>query len=175
MTEYIPTPRRVGSYVNVYRPTADIYKGEETQSFTPGRCYDEWICNDFSILRDDNDWHIVGITHPCPRGFRSAFDHDDDIHEAEYQLFHCFARAEKFSELMHTESFRECEKLLYPAERSGESLEIWAPHLMKRNGSFEIIYSPGAIRSARTKDFKSFSRRVLFGCDFAAARDPYVL
>lgn len=172
--EHIPTPRRAGEYVNIYRPMPDIYRGEKTLSFTPGERYDEWICNDFSILRDGDDWHIVGITHPRPIGFQTAFEHEGDIHEAEYQLFHCHASAKHFSELMRPGSFTDCEKLLYPVERPGEGPEIWAPHLMKRDGSFEIIYSPGSMRSARTSDFKTFSRRVLFECDFSVARDPYV-
>ena len=175
MKEHIPTPRRTGEYVNIYRPSADIYRGIKTDGFVPNEKYENWICNDFSVLYDNGEWHIVGITHPKPSGFTNAFDYDSkNIHEAEYQLFHCRASAERFSELMYPESFTDCEKLLYPADRPGERPEIWAPHLMKRDGRFEVIYSPGSMRSASTEDFVNFSRRVLFECDFAFARDPYI-
>lgn len=117
---------------------------------------------------------MVGITHPKLPHFVNAFNYGDtDIHEAEYQLFHAFASAEHFSELIKRNSFTELSKILYPAERSGERKEIWAPHIMKHD-KFEIVYSPGAMRLAKTEDFKVYERRVLFECDFGAARDPYI-
>ena len=174
-TEPIPIPYRASEYVRIYAPEPDIYRGVRTAHFEPGKLYENWICNDFSILRDGNDWHMVGITHPEPPDFDGAFGFDPDtIHEAEYQLFHCAATADNFGKLMKKSSFSDLPKILYPAERSGERPEIWAPQLMK-HGEFEIVYSPGSMRIARTKDFESYERGVLFECDFPMARDPYIL
>ncbi len=171
----IPRPVRIGEYVPVYQPQPDVYRGESTPSFRTGQIFNTWITNDFSILQDGNTWHIVGITHPKPKGFTDDFHYEDDVHEAEFQLFHCTATAERFGELMYPSSFQDGEKLLYPADRPGESREIWAPHLMKRNGKFEIIYSPGAMRSIATEDFIHFEKsQVLFHGKGDAARDPFV-
>lgn len=65
----IPIPYRASEYVRVYAPQPDVYTGVQTAHFTPGERFERWICNDFSILRDGDDWHMVGITHPCPPGF----------------------------------------------------------------------------------------------------------
>ncbi len=171
----IPRPVRVGEYIPVYQPQPDVYQGEPTQSFTPGQTYQRWIPNDFSILRDGNTWHMVGITHPQPTGFTDDFHYEGNVHEAEFQLFHCTAEAENFGVLLRPGSFREGEKLLYPATRPGESKEIWAPHLLKREGKFEIVYSPGAMRVVATEDFVTFEMpRVLFRGKDGAARDPFI-
>jgi len=169
-------PKRIGDYIPVYRPKKDRYLGKDTEHFHYGEQYD-WICNDFSVLRDKNSWHIVGITHPKPPSFESAFHYDEDsIHEAEFQLFHCTAKAEDFSRLMHPDSFTEGKKLLYPAERPGERDELWAPHLMKRGNTYAIVYSPQQMRLASTKDFVSFETgTVLFHCKNPGARDPQIL
>ncbi len=175
IVEKIPKPIRVGEYVPIYKPSPDVYLGEPTESFKPGERYDEWLVNDFSVLRDGDDWHIIGITHPRPRGFVDDFHFDSDVHEAEFQLFHATATASDFAELVRPGSFADRDKLLYPASRPGEGRELWAPHLLKRDGKFEIVYSPGSMRSAATRDFVEFERpRVLFESKFAAARDPYV-
>ena len=173
MTERIPIPFRASEYVRIYTPLPDIYNGVDTEHFRSGMRYEDWITNDFSIVRDKNEWHIVGITHPRLPGFIDAFNYaDGDIHEAEYQLFHAKAHAKHFRELMRENSFSELPKILYPEDRTGERYEIWAPQIMKHD-RFEIVYSPGSMHIAQTEDFKTFERRVLFDCDFSAARDPY--
>lgn len=169
-------PELDGEYVHVYQPTPDLYQGENTPSFTKGTRYDEWITNDFSVLHDNGVWHMVGITHPRPRGFVNDFDYDEaDVHEAEYQLFHCTATADSFSKIFHEGSFRDCDKILYPSERPGEKPEIWAPHLMKHAGAFQVIYSPQEMRRAETADFKTWKRKApLFACRDFGARDPFL-
>ncbi len=171
----IPRPVRVSEYIPIYQPQPDVYRGVPTNSFTPGVTYNQWICNDFSILRDDNTWHMIGITHPRPQGFTDDFHYDSDVHEAEFQLFHCTAGAENGDVFLREGSFQDGEKILYPADRPGESQEIWAPHLLKRNGKFEIVYSPGAMRSVATEDFVHFEKpRVLFSGKSGASRDPFL-
>ena len=170
----IPRPVKDGEYIRIYTPQSDVYKGPDTESFKGGTRYDTWLTNDFSVMKDENMWHIVGITHPKPCGFIDAFNYSGDIHEAEYQLFHACAKAESFKELLKADSFTDGEKILYPSERSGERFEIWAPQLMKYNGKNSVIYSPGKIRMAQSNTFKSWTSRMLFECNSEFARDPYV-
>lgn len=170
----IPRPIKDGEYIRIYCPLADVYKGPDTESFKNGTRYEVWLPNDFSVMRDGNTWHIVGITHPKPKGFCDSFNYTGDIHEAEYQLFHAYAEGESFAQLLKEASFTDGEKILYPSERSGEQYEIWAPQLMKFGGKNSVIYSPGKIRMAQSETFEGFKSRVLFECKSEYARDPYV-
>ena len=163
-----------GEYVRIYMPAGDTYRGPDTKSFENGKFYSEWIPNDFSIMRDGKEWHMVGISHPKPQDFRGAFDCGKDVHEAEYQLFHAKGCAESFKELFCENSFSDEEKLLYPHNRTGEDNEIWAPHLMKINGKNGILYSPGRIRLAQSEGFENWETKTLFPCTSPASRDPYV-
>lgn len=115
--EKIPIPYRASEYVRVYAPQPDVYTGVQTAHFTPGERFESWICNDFSILRDGDDWHMVGITHPCPPGFADAFRcNPESLHEAEYQLFHCRAHAGRFEELLRESSFADALHRLWKSE-----------------------------------------------------------
>lgn len=170
----IAVPQICSDYKNIYVPKPCIYNGENTKSFKKGEKYDKWITNDFSIIREGEYFHMVGITHPAVPGFVNSYEHAGDIHEAEFQLFHACAKAKSFSDIFYEDSFTECEKILYPAQRKGEGNEIWAPALIKRGESFSIIYSPKKIRMAESTDFKSFKIRELFECKSTVARDPFV-
>lgn len=175
--ERIPVPVRESDYVCIYTPQADIYNGVKTKSFIPGKRYDKWIPNDFSVLKRDGEWHMVGITHPAPKGFIDGFDREEDceIHEGEFQLFHCKAKGELFSEVFRENSFEECEKMLYPQSRPGEANEIWAPHIMEHGGKIKIVYSPWAMRLAESVDFKHWETgEILFTGESDVARDPYI-
>lgn len=171
-----PIPEFDGEYVNIYSPATDIYKGVDTPSFKNSVLYHEWLTNDFSVLKDGDTWHIVGITHPRPKGFINEFDFDaSDIHEAEYQLFHCSAKGKSFKDVFYTKSFEDMEKLLYPQERPGEKPELWAPHLMKYEGKYNIIYSPQEMRRVISTDLSEWKKApILFSCTDPAARDPYI-
>lgn len=174
VSKKIPYPAIDGEYIRIYTPSGDTYRGPDTKSFKSGEYYSEWLTNDFSVMKDQNLWHIVGITHPKPFDFKGAFDSGENVHEAEYQLFHAYAQGENFSELFAKNSFSEKEKLLYPFERENEQDEIWAPHLMKIDGKNSILYSPGKIRMAQSKGFENWEKRELFDGGNPAARDPYV-
>ena len=69
----IPVPYLTGDFVTVYRPSADVYCGLDTQNFRYGERYEDWTVNDFSILRDGETWHLVGITHPTPPDYVDEF------------------------------------------------------------------------------------------------------
>ncbi len=175
MTEKIMIPREDGKYIRIYKPQPDVYLGPDTLSFSNGKTYSDWITNDFSIINENGEWHITGITHPRPIGFYSAFDfRDETVHEAEYQLFHCTAKGESFKDLFYEDSFSDNEKILYPKQRNDGINEIWAPHLMKHDEKYKIIYSPGKIRCASSEDFKSWETNELFECEKPYGRDPYV-
>lgn len=171
----IPIPVISGEYKNVYVPKPCEYKGKSTKSFKNGETYQKWITNDFSVIKDGNKFHMVGITHPEIPGFVSSYEYPEtDIHEAEFQLFRAEAEAENFADVFFEDSFTDCQKILYPDERPNEGNEIWAPALIKRNGKFAVIYSPKKIRMAESEDFSNFEIRELFECSSAVARDPFV-
>ena len=93
MTERkIKKPVITDEYINIYKPQPNIYKVVNTENFVSGAKYDEWITNNFTVIRESDTRRIFGITHPRPKGFVSAFEYDKDVHEAEYQLFHCTAK-----------------------------------------------------------------------------------
>lgn len=175
-TKKYPIPEFDGEYVNIYQPKGDIYRGVETPSFETGNYYDEWITNDFSVIKDGDEWHIVGITHPRPKGFINEFNFDmSDVHEGEYQLFHCRAKGESFKEVFFENSFEDIDKILYPQQRSGEKPELWAPHIMKYQGKYNVIYSPQEMRRVESTDFENWEKAPeLFSCNDPEARDPYI-
>ncbi len=172
----IPVPEFDGEYVKIYEPKGDTYKGENTKSFKDGEFYDEWITNDFSVLKEGDIWHMVGITHPRPKGFKNEYSFDlSDVHEAEYQLFHATAKGKSFKDVFYKKSFSDNEKILYPKDRPGEKPEMWAPHIMKHGGKYQIIYSPLKMMRMVSEDFKKWDKaKDLFTCKSPVARDPYV-
>ncbi len=48
-------PEIDGEYVHIYKPKGDVYNGVDTESFKKGAYYEEWIPNDFSVLKDGNE------------------------------------------------------------------------------------------------------------------------
>ena len=91
--ERIPIPYLAGDFVTVYRPAGDVYRGLDTPKFQSGTYYENWTVNDFSILRDGNIWHLIGITHPTPPDYVDEFTQiEGNFHEAEHMLFHATAQ-----------------------------------------------------------------------------------
>lgn len=171
----IPIPSFDSEYIKIYTPSRSVYKGIDTENFKNGEIYDEWITNDFSVLRDGDTWHIVGITHPKPPEFKNDFEYGDDVHEAEFQLFHAVAQGKSFADVFRKEKFNDEDKILYPSDRPGERPELWAPHLMKMDGRFNVVYSPEVMRRASSVDFKEWKKEPdLFVCTNGGARDPYI-
>ena len=167
----IPTPRVDGDYVRVFRPGPGVYEGPATGSFASRTLYDEWIPNDFTVLRTGGELHLFGITHPRPRGFVDDFNFGPDVHEAEWQLFHCMAKGDPFRE----GAFQELPKILTPGERPGERPEIWAPHVTRWEGCYYMIYSPGEMRYAFSDDLLSWRPGgTLFVGESDDARDPFL-
>ncbi len=165
----------VTPYRRVYTPEADIYTGPETVSFKPGTLYDEWIANDFTVIKgSDGCWHAYGITHPRPPEFISDYDYAGDVHEAEYQLFHCTYKG-PLNDLLRTGKFDEKGKVLAPSERSGQRPECWAPCIIRRGEKYHMFYAPTMIHMAVTDDMYHFTihDEGLFGGS-PILRDPYI-
>ena len=162
--------------VDVYKPKRDVYSGEDTQSFKKGISYDHWIPNDFTVIKNGSEWHMIGITHPKPGGFVDAFIYDaQTIHEAEWQLFHAVARSESFEGAQKEDIFAENPKLLYPAMRNEQINEIWAPHICCFDGKYHMIYSPGSMRLATSEDLYNWNPEGVLFSGTGSMRDPNIL
>ncbi len=176
--ERIPLPKLDGDYVHTYSPGGAVYLGPDTPSFRHGTYYDRWITNDFSIIRDKNSvWHAVGITHPAPEGFRSAFDFDcADVHEAESQFFHV-THPGKLSQLLQGTKMQEQPIFFWASQRPGECAECYAPAVFPEGEGYRMLYTPVCMKSAVTRDFVTWETK---GKLFDAMkgnfwmRDPYV-
>lgn len=172
--EHIPFPVADGDFVTVYRPTGDTYVGDDSVYFKSNTYYDDWTVNDFSVINDNGQWHIVGITHPTPPDFVDEYNYGANVHDAEHMLFHATASGSTMADVLSDGIFEERPKILYPKDRRDEIPECHAPRIMSDGkGGFDIFYGPKYMRVANTKDFCSFERRVLFE-DEKNARDPFV-
>jgi len=89
---------KIGDYIHVYKPEKAVFAGPDSIEFKTGTEYDEWVPNDFSVIKGDDGWHLIGITHPKPARFINSTDCFPDIHDAEWQLFHAFCPCEKLKE-----------------------------------------------------------------------------
>ena len=176
VTSRIQAPVLAGEYRPIYIPSPDVYRGPDTPCFRQGEEYLQWIVNDFSFLKDDKGvWHAIGITHPQPPRFTSAFDFDEtNIHEAESQLFHAVFEG-SLRELMKGERMEEKEKLLYPQQRPGELPDCWAPAVFPWDSGYRMLYTPGSMRTAVSPDLYQWTPTgELFRSDNFGMRDPYV-
>ena len=113
------------------------------------------------VVGADDRWHAYGITHPQPPTYVDPFHYAGEVHDAEYQLFHCafhgsltdiYANGEK--------ACMEHEKVLYPADRlyARQSVDLvhWgdetlvmdapfhgsmeSPCLVKRHGYYYLLW-----------------------------------
>lgn len=180
MNRKIPIPYISGDYSRIYAPQPDVYLGPDTANNKNGTLYENWTTNDFSVAHDGDKWYLTGITHPTPWGLLpDGFHYDGStVHEAEYQLFLSESEGNRFAEVVNRAKcgwgFRERPKLLWPSQRPDERYEAHAPHLMKWNDGWRIVYGPVEMRAATfDKDFNLIDRTVLF-TDESSARDPYV-
>ncbi len=170
----IPFPRINGEYVTVYRPKGDVYLGEDSLYFKKDTYYDHWTANDFSIINDNGNWHLVGITHPTPPVFTDEYHEIPKLHDAEHMLFHATASGKTMADVLYDSSFTDEGKILYPFQRPNEIAKCHAPHILKDGkGGYNIFYGPQFMRVANTADFKNFTCRTLFE-ERRGTRDPFV-
>lgn len=69
-------------------PSPAVFAGPDSAHFKAGARYEEWVPNDFSVVRGQDGWHLLGITHPRPPRFRQPKDVPPEIHEAEWPVLH---------------------------------------------------------------------------------------
>lgn len=176
MEEKIPFPRQAAPYRRIYLPGEDIYRGPDSLYFHHGQTYPTWVINDFTmVVGADDCWHTYGITHPKPPAYHDPFHFEGDVHDAEYQLFHCsFMGSLADIYAAGEDACTEHEKVLYPDVRQGRR-ECWAPCMVRYGNAYRIFWSPEEIRYATTTDMFHFqvSDTVLFsGAPYL--RDPYI-
>lgn len=177
----IPIPYMNGEYVKIYAPGRDVYLGPDTANLKYGESYGNWTVNDFSVATADGKWYLSGITHPSP-AFLSPDGIDFDretVHEGENQLFLAENEGGLFSEIVEKakrgELFRDKKKILRPFERPDERIACHAPHLLKTEDGWSVVYGPDEIRAAQCDgDFNLKDRKVLF-TDEPGTRDPFIL
>ena len=174
MEKRIPIPKIASPYRRIYTPKTDIYKGIDTASFKNGQTYEDWIANDFTFIKDNNEtWHAFGITHPKPPGFTDDFNYEGDVHEAEYQLFHCVY--DDTLDSLCGGAMTEQEKVLYPQQRQvNEQPECWAPCAVERNGLYYLFYTPQSVRYAVSEDLYNWSPQGVLFKGLSHMRDPYI-
>ena len=170
-------PAITGEYVPVYQPAADVFPGPDSALFHRGERYESWIPNDFTVIQGpDCRWHMVGITHPAPADFRSKDQFDPaTLHDGEWQLFHAVTSPGTLADVLYKDSFRDVAKLLPPDARPGERRDIYAPHILEKNGLYWMFYGPGPIRLAVSGDLYDWSLRGPLFEDHDSARDPHIL
>lgn len=153
-----------------------MYEGPDSIFFRTGEKHESWIINDFTmVIGSDKRWHAYGITHPKPPGFIDPFHYEGNIHDAEYQLFHCSfdgTLADLYKK--GTACSVEHEKVLYPHTRLGRP-ECWAPCMVRFGEEYRLFWSPEEIRYAVTTDMFHFQTNdtVLFS-GVSYLRDPYI-
>lgn len=165
-----------GPYIPVYRPEPAVYPGPSSPSFRAGQRYDDWVPNDFTVIHDGRHWHLIGITHPRPAGFTDTTYVENDVHEAEWQLFHAVSRDERLKDSLRERGFRQEPLLLSALQRPHERPEIWAPICRKVQDEYLLLYSPDPMRLAASRDLYAWTclgEAFRVGCDFA--RDPNIL
>lgn len=171
------TPRISGEYTNVYTPKPDVFPGPDSLCFKAGELYNEWIPNDFTVIKGpDNRWHALGITHPAPPDYKPPFEYNlATIHDGEWLLFHAVSEEGTLKENLRDHSWKDCAKVLYPAQRPGEIYEIYAPHVIEVEGVYYMVYGPSPMRLACSKDLYTWETKGELFFDHPSARDPNLL
>lgn len=177
---HMKIPYIAGDYIHVYQPQPDVYHGENTTFFRNGERYDNWICNDFSVIHSGTDWHMIGITHPAPPWFTSLqADMENqkyDVHEAEWQLFHAVSNHATLKESLVPGGFHQAPQILPSPERPNERHEIWAPICWSRGQQYYLIYAPNPMRLAISDDLYNWNLQgPVFFSEMDSSRDPNIM
>lgn len=169
-------PKISGPYVRVYVPGEDVFPGPDSPHFRAGQSYAEWVPNDHAILKGpDGRWHALGITHPKPPNFDPPRYDAKSIHEAEWLLFHAVAPEGRFKEHLKDGAWRDAKKVLSPAERPGEIMACHAPFILRKDGSYHMIYGPGPLRLATSTNLLDWTPTGTLFEQTGGARDPGVI
>lgn len=103
-------PRVAGSFVNIYKPQADMYSLATAEvkgtplAYAQGATYPDWRTNDHTFVKGpDNRWHCFGITKPWAPG--------DNGHSGEGLCFHAVAPEGTFAQAATFQSWRDLPKI----------------------------------------------------------------
>lgn len=164
-------------YVNVYLPGPDVFPGPDSLCFKTGEKYTGWIPNDHTIIKGpDGRWHALGITHPVPPDFNSPFQYNiETIHDGEWLLFHAVSEESTFKDCISEGAWKDVHKVLYPVERPGEANEIYAPHVIEKDGLYYMLYGPDPMRIAVSKDLYCWEPKGTLFIGHPSTRDPNLL
>jgi beta-fructofuranosidase len=170
MPASIPIPRLDGGYTRVYRPAGDHYHGTPTPELTPGTWYPDWVPNDHGFVCDtDGRWHVFGITHPLTG---SSLER---VHDGEVQSFHARAPRGSLAAALRADAWEDLPKVLLPRDRPGEIPEQHAPAIVRRDGTYWMIYGPSPLRLATSSDLHSWTPAGALFSEATGARDPGIL
>ena len=145
---------KAGEFVKIYDPTV----GEN----------EKWYINDHCFLYGEGKWHLFGITHQ---------EAADPMHE----IYFAHATAAKLPQQPWD---KQPFALTVATEKPWNEIHLWAPHVIRHDGTYYMFYCAGdkdhakyKIHLATSKDLKTWTRHpknplVIDGFD---ARDPFVM
>lgn len=161
-------PKICTDYLRAYIPRSDIYAGPNSETFTTGVLYENWVPNDHIIVKgNDNCWHAYGITHPSTINMKH-------IHEAEWQSFHAATKEGNFRDFFKEDSFEDKSKILYPQDRPNEDKNQHSPAIVKKDGLYYMFYGPKSMRYAISKDMYNWEPKGTVFEDVGSSRDPHI-
>lgn len=168
-------PTIVTEYTNIYKPKGCIYKDSNSSLFMENNYYEDWIVNDHTFIKGDDGWHIYGITHPRPHDFIDDYNYNTDtVHHSEFCLFHAFGEG-AFKNSLKNDSYIDEDKILYPLDRPDDDiLSNFAPHAIKYNDIYHLIFSPSKIRYATSTDLYNFNYKGVLFDGHHSTRDPNI-
>jgi len=162
----IKIPKIQGEYIHIYKPAGDTFAGPDEAGLKAGKFYDEWVPNDHCFARDDRGrWHAFGITHP-----RTDVN---NVHAGENQSFHAIAPVGSFRDVLRAETWKDLPKVLTPGMRPDEIRANHAPHIIRKDGQYRMIYGPTPLRYAVSEDLHTWIPKGQLS-DAPAGRDPCV-
>ena len=165
-------PRQANEYVHIYKPSADVFFGPDTENLKEGQRYEEWVPNDHTFIKgNDGKWHIFGITHPLVE----TDPLEDGIHEGEYASFHAISSATSFKESIKINHYTDLPKILPPKDRPGEILQNHAPYIIKKDGLFQMVYGHSPIRLAVSPDLHTWEPKGNLFSEIDDTKDPTIL
>ena len=163
----VPIPQQANDFCQIYQAEGDTFPGPTTTELIAGEWYEEWVPNDHTFTRDQQGyWHIFGITHPLTSTKR--------VHEGEFMSFHAISPANELAASVKENSWKDLPKVLTPAERPGERLELWAPFMVRKDDLYYMYYSPNQMRLAVSLDLMNWEPRGILFEDAPNDRDPSI-
>lgn len=163
-------PIQSNNFVEVYKPSGDVFFGPYTKELKEGQWYDRWIPNDHTFVKaTDGKWHIFGITHPYTDPKLG------NIHQGEFASFHAISSVDSFQKTVEENHYKDLPKILPPKERPGEITANHAPYIVKKEGLYYMVYGHSPMRLATSSDLYKWTPKGNLFIEEKGARDPNLL